>query len=161
MYRFNDYFSVSGGRFHTAIGYYNTAYHHGNWLSTAEGRPIMYLFEDSGGVLPVHTVGVTMTGLIPQTGRLGLHWVAEMGNGRASNPGAAGAGPKSSGISIATTKPSTWPLTLSLSVAPGAPRLEGPFYHDRLAPGGRRACRTKMNIERICRLFHIRLGVYE
>ena len=87
LYRFNDYFSVSAGRFHTAIGYYNTAYHHGNWFSTAEGRPIMYLFEDSGGVLPVHTVGVTMNGLIPQAGKLGLHWIAEMGNGRASTPG--------------------------------------------------------------------------
>ena len=92
-YRVNDYFSVSGGRFHTAIGYYNTAYHHGNWFSTAEGRPIMYLFEDSGGVLPVHTVGVTMTGLVPQTGNLGLHWIAEIGNGRRSNP-ARRAGPE-------------------------------------------------------------------
>ena len=53
-YRLNDYFSASAGRFHTAIGYYNTAFHHGNWFSTAEGRPIMYLFEDSGGLLPVH-----------------------------------------------------------------------------------------------------------
>src|SRR5208282_4186426 len=87
-YRLNDYFSASAGRFHTAIGYYNTAYHHGNWFSTAEGRPIMYLFEDSGGVLPVHTVGATMTGLVPQSGKLGLHWIAEMGNGRASNPAA-------------------------------------------------------------------------
>jgi hypothetical protein len=38
VYRLNDYFSVSGGRFHTAIGYYNTAYHHGNWFSTAGRR---------------------------------------------------------------------------------------------------------------------------
>ena len=54
----------------------------------------MYLFEDSGGVLPVHTVGVTMAGLIPQAGSLGLHWVAEIGNGRSSDPGAARAGPE-------------------------------------------------------------------
>jgi len=85
-YRANRYFSASAGRFHTSIGYYNTAYHHGNWFSTAEGRPIMYLFEDSGGILPVHMVGVSFTGEIPHTESLGLHWVAEMGNGLSSNP---------------------------------------------------------------------------
>ncbi len=63
-YRANRYFSASVGRFHTSIGYYNTAYHHGNWFATAEGRPIMYLFEDSGGILPVHMVGVSITGAV-------------------------------------------------------------------------------------------------
>jgi len=85
-YKSSPYFSVSAGRFHTSIGYYNTAYHHGNWFSTAEGRPIMYLFEDSGGILPVHMVGATATGAVPHTEKLGLHWVAEVGNGLSSNP---------------------------------------------------------------------------
>ncbi len=85
-YKANRYFSASAGRFHTSMGYYNTAYHHGNWFSTAEGRPIMYLFEDSGGVLPVHMVGATLTGEVPHTDKLGLHWVAEVGNGLSSNP---------------------------------------------------------------------------
>jgi hypothetical protein len=85
-YRANRYFSVGAGRFHTSIGYYNTAYHHGNWFSTAEGRPIMYLFEDSGGVLPVHMVGLSFTGEVPNTEKLGLHWVAEVGNGNTSTP---------------------------------------------------------------------------
>jgi hypothetical protein len=85
-YRVNRYFSASAGRFHTSIGYYNTAYHHGNWFSTAEGRPIMYLFEDSGGVLPVHMVGVSFTGGVPGTDKIGLHWVAELGNGLSSVP---------------------------------------------------------------------------
>ncbi len=66
-YKANRYFAASAGRFHTSIGYYNTAYHHGNWFSTAEGRPIMYLFEDSGGILPVHMVGVNLTGAVPHT----------------------------------------------------------------------------------------------
>jgi hypothetical protein len=85
-YQASRYFSASAGRFHTSIGYYNTAYHHGNWFSTAEGRPIMYLFEDSGGILPVHMVGATFTGEVPHTESLGLHWVAEVGNGLSSNP---------------------------------------------------------------------------
>jgi hypothetical protein len=85
-YKPKPYFAVSAGRFHTSIGYYNTAYHHGNWFSTAEGRPIMYLFEDSGGILPVHMVGVSFTGQVPHTEKLGLNWVAELGNGLSSNP---------------------------------------------------------------------------
>src|SRR4029077_15819294 len=35
QYSPNDYFNLSAGRFHTAIGYYNTAYHHSTWLQTA------------------------------------------------------------------------------------------------------------------------------
>jgi hypothetical protein len=84
-YKVNRYFSASAGRFHTSIGYYNTAYHHGTWFSTAEGRPIMYLFEDSGGVLPVHMVGLNFTGAVPNTESIGLHWVAEVGNGTSSD----------------------------------------------------------------------------
>lgn len=82
-YRPIKYFEISAGRYHTAIGYYNTAYHHGTWFSTATGRPFMYYFEDSGGVLPVHEVGVTTTGYVPGSGKLNLHWIAEIGNGRA------------------------------------------------------------------------------
>ena len=82
-YKQNKYFQISGGRYHTAIGYYNTAYHHGLWFSTATGRPFMYYYEDSGGQLPVHELGVTTTGAVPGSGRFDLHWVAEIGNGRA------------------------------------------------------------------------------
>jgi hypothetical protein len=86
QYSHNDYLNVEAGRFHTAIGYYNTAYHHSTWFQTTTDRPFLFNFEDRGGILPIHTVGVSATGLIP-TGRLGLHYVAEVGNGRASrNP---------------------------------------------------------------------------
>ncbi len=84
-YKANKYFEASFGRYHTSIGYYSTAFHHGTWFQTATGRPFMYFFEDSGGMLPVHSVGVSLTGLVPGTDRLGLHWVAEIGNGRASS----------------------------------------------------------------------------
>ncbi len=83
QYSYNDYFNLSVGRYHTAIGYYNTAYHHSTWFQTATGRPFLFQFEDRGGILPVHTVGVSASGAIP-SGRLGLHYVAEVGNGRAS-----------------------------------------------------------------------------
>src|SRR6267143_1866605 len=83
QYSYNDYLNVAAGRFHTAIGYYNTAYHHSTWFQTTTGRPFLFQFEDRGGILPIHTLGVSASGLIP-SGRLGLHYVAEVGNGRAS-----------------------------------------------------------------------------
>ena len=82
-YSQNDYFKLAAGRWHTAIGYYNTAYHHSTWFQTATGRPFLFEFEDRGGILPIHSVGVSASGLIP-SGALGLHYVAEVGNGRAS-----------------------------------------------------------------------------
>jgi hypothetical protein len=83
QYAPSDRFIVAAGRFHTAIGYYNTAYHHGNWFQTATGRPFIFRFEDDGGILPVHGVGVTAQGQIP-SGGAGLRWVAEISNGRRS-----------------------------------------------------------------------------
>jgi hypothetical protein len=82
-YSQNEYFNVSAGRYHTAIGYYNTAFHHSTWLQTTTGRPLLFEFEDQGGILPIHNVGVEAYGGIP-SGSLGLHYVAELGNGRES-----------------------------------------------------------------------------
>jgi BMFP domain-containing protein YqiC len=79
----NDYLNLSAGRYHTAIGFYNTAYHHGSWFQTAVNRPFIFAFESKGGILPLHNVGVAATGRIP-SGSLGLHYIAEVGNGRAS-----------------------------------------------------------------------------
>jgi hypothetical protein len=79
----NDYFNFSAGRYHTAIGFYNTAYHHGSWFQTAANRPFIFAFESKGGILPLHNVGVSITGRIPSA-PFGLRYVAELGNGRAS-----------------------------------------------------------------------------
>jgi len=83
QYSHNDFLNISAGRGHTAIGYYNTAYHHSTWLQTTTGRPFLFAFEDEGGILPIHMVGASASGQIP-SGALGLHYVAEVGNGRAS-----------------------------------------------------------------------------
>ncbi len=82
-YSYNDHLNLSFGRYHTAIGYYNTAYHHSTWFQTTTERPFLFQYEDEGGILPVHSVGVSATGQIP-SGRLGLNYVAEIGNGRTS-----------------------------------------------------------------------------
>lgn len=61
-YQFSDRATVWAGRFHTPYGYINTALHHGVWLADALRRPKFINFEDKGGVMPAHTVGLWLTG---------------------------------------------------------------------------------------------------
>jgi hypothetical protein len=132
-YKANPYFSASAGRFHTSIGYYNTAYHHGNWFSTAEGRPIMYLFEDSGGILPVHMVGVSFTGAVPRSDKIGLHWVAEIGNGLSSNSAVAES--VQNFYSDRNYKATNLAVYIQPQAIPGI-QIGGSWYHDGLNPAG-------------------------
>jgi len=80
-YRLNDHLNISAGRYHTGIGYYNAAFHHGSYFETTIGRPRIFAFEDLGGVLPIHEVGVSVRGVVPRTGSA-VRYVAELGNGR-------------------------------------------------------------------------------
>lgn len=61
-YQLGDTATVWLGRFHTPYGFYNNAFHHGQQISMAVRRPRFLAFEDQGGVLPAHTVGLWMTG---------------------------------------------------------------------------------------------------
>jgi len=88
QYKVNDSLNVSVGRFHTMIGYYNNTYHNGTYFQTTVDRPAIYDFEDNGGILPIHSNGVSVDGDIP-SGSLRLHYVAEVANGRDYSPGAA------------------------------------------------------------------------
>jgi hypothetical protein len=63
-YTFSDAATVWLGRFHSPFGYWNTAFHHGQQLQTSILRPQMIDFEDRGGVVPAHTVGLWGTGAI-------------------------------------------------------------------------------------------------
>jgi hypothetical protein len=132
-YKANDYFSASAGRFHTSIGYYNTAYHHGLWFSTAEGRPIMYLFEDSGGILPVHMVGLNFAGAVPKTDKLGLHWIVEVGNGLSSNSYVAES--VQNFYSDRNYKATNLAAYIRPESVPGL-QIGGSWYHDHLDPTG-------------------------
>jgi hypothetical protein len=85
-YLFSDYFRVKVGRFHTAIGYYNDAYHHGRYFQTTVDRPEMVRFEDEGGLIPAHSVGLHIDGLLP-LGPIGsVRYDAEVVNGRGPIP---------------------------------------------------------------------------
>jgi hypothetical protein len=78
-YDLNDYLKVSFGRFHTPINYWNTAYHHGEWLQTTASRPEMVQF--GGSFIPVHFVGMLVEGAVP-AGGLNLNYNLGLGNGR-------------------------------------------------------------------------------
>jgi hypothetical protein len=128
----SPYLEISGGRYHTAIGYYSTAFHHGTWFQTATGRPFMYFFEDSGGILPIHSVGFTATGLVPRTGPLELHWIAEVGNGRSSNASLA---PVQNFLADKDHKDFNIAAYIKPDWIPGL-QIGGSYYRDRLVPPG-------------------------
>jgi hypothetical protein len=86
QYKRSDNFNLSIGRYHTSIGYYNTAFHQGAWFQTAVESPFMYAFDDQGGFLPLQEIGLTINGQIPSD-KLGLNYVAEVGNGQSHLPG--------------------------------------------------------------------------
>ncbi|HEV8487304.1 MAG TPA: hypothetical protein VGV87_27395 [Blastocatellia bacterium] len=131
-YRPSDYFNVAFGRYHTAIGYYNAAYHHGTWFQTATGRPFIFQFEDEGGILPIHNVGISANGRIP-SGKLGLQYVAEIGNGRARRS------PLVEPVQNSVDENRGKAVNLGLSARPDwAPGLQAGFsiYRDALSPEG-------------------------
>ena len=78
-YDLNDYFKLSFGRYHTPINYWNTAFHHGQWLQTTISRPEMTQF--GGSFIPVHFIGALGEGAV-SAGGLNLNYAAGVGNGR-------------------------------------------------------------------------------
>ena len=61
-YTVSDALTLWAGRFHTPYGYWNTAFHHGAQLQNSIWRPVFLEFEDKGGILPAHSVGLWATG---------------------------------------------------------------------------------------------------
>lgn len=86
-YDFSDAFKLSAGRYHTPIGFWNSAFHHGAWLQTSTTRPEMVRFGSK--LVPIHFVGVLLEGNIPAS-NLGLNYKVGYGNGRHGNIARAG-----------------------------------------------------------------------
>ncbi|MDF1880797.1 hypothetical protein JHD50_05675 [Sulfurimonas sp. MAG313] len=63
-YAYNEYITATFGKFHTPYGYWNTAFHHGAQIQTSILRPKFIAFEDEGGVLPSHGVGMAFNGYL-------------------------------------------------------------------------------------------------
>jgi len=80
-YDYSDAMNVAIGRGHTALGYWNARFHHGVWLYTTTDRPILFRFEDDGGILPVHFVGLEAGGSVETAPGL-VSYVLDVANGR-------------------------------------------------------------------------------
>lgn len=80
-YLLSDYLQITVGRVHTALGYWNEAFHHGTWLQTTIDRPDVYAFEHDGGILPVHAVGIELSGAY-DFGPFDLEYIFNIVNGR-------------------------------------------------------------------------------
>jgi hypothetical protein len=92
----------------------------------------MYLFEDSGGILPVHMVGLSFTGEVPHTDEtIGLHWVAEIGNGLSSNPYASES--VQNFYSDRNYKATNLAAYIRPQLVPGL-QIGGSWYHDGINP---------------------------
>jgi hypothetical protein len=83
----SDRLKVSFGRYHTPINWWNTAFHHGQWLQTTISRPEMVQF--GGRFIPAHFVGALAEGSLP-AGGWHVNYQAGIGNGRGNIIGRAG-----------------------------------------------------------------------
>jgi hypothetical protein len=99
-YTVSDWLTLWAGRFHTPFGYWNTAFHHGAQLQTTILRPQFLEFEDSGGILPAHTVGLWATGAARTLGgRFGYDfYVGNAPTIKLADPNVAGTGTLDPGL---------------------------------------------------------------
>ena len=124
-YDFDDAVKVSVGRYHTPIGYWNIAFHHGTWLQTTVSRPEMIKFGSQ--LIPTHFVGAVAEGNLPSN-ELGLQYIVGVGNGRGSTISRGGDAGDVNGSRA-------W--TVSLSARPSAffgVQFGGGYYRDRVTP---------------------------
>jgi hypothetical protein len=124
-YDYNDYFKISFGKFHTPIGYWNTAYHHGAWLQTTIIRPQMIKF--GGAFTPVHIAGIQAEGSIP-SGSLGLRYSLAVGNGRGATFSKAGDSGDVNNNRAWLAQVTAQPASLM------GLEMGGSYYHDELTP---------------------------
>ncbi|MEK6578816.1 MAG: hypothetical protein AABZ55_06285 [Bdellovibrionota bacterium] len=79
-YLFSDELTIWAGRFHVPYGFWNTGFHHGQQLQLSIRRPRFVEFEDLGGILPTHTIGLWGTGSL-KTGNTRISYDAFISNG--------------------------------------------------------------------------------
>lgn len=129
-YDFNDYLKLSFGRYHTATSYYNSVFHHGQWLQTAADRPLVVEFSDHGGLLPSQAVGVSMTGKIPSR-TLGLNYIFEYGTSDTKRPNIID--PNAPEVEENNGQATTFGLFAKPDWLQGL-EIGGSVYHDRINP---------------------------
>jgi hypothetical protein len=84
-WEFDPRFRVQVGRFHQRFGYFNNAFHHGKFIMNSINRPTAVAFEDEGGVLPVHGIGIDVSGEW-DLGNFTFEYSLALTNGRGRTP---------------------------------------------------------------------------
>ncbi len=119
-YNATNYLNLIAGKQHTPIGYWNTAFHHGSVIQPTIQRPLSFLFEDEGGILPIHSTGFMISGSNIGKARFGYDLM--VANGIGSTPTADDNADKS--------------YTLALHFEPlQSLTLGGSFYYDKVSKG--------------------------
>lgn len=124
-YRQNKYLAVDMGRFHSAVSYYVSTYHHGRWFETSAKRPLI-----ANGILPNHGVGLQVSGVLPSPEALRLSYFFELTNGRGF---AAGANDVQDVADADTFKAVNLGLVAKPASVPGL-QLGTSVYNDRIRP---------------------------
>ncbi len=75
-----DIFRITLGKFHPSLGYASMKWHHGLHLMTIPDRPQIINFEDEGGPLLAHGVGIRVDGL-KKAGRVFVGYSFDIING--------------------------------------------------------------------------------
>jgi hypothetical protein len=81
-YLVSNWLRIRMGRTHTAFGYYNDTYHHGNLFELTTERPYAAQFEDGGGLFTAHLVGAGIDGSVDAKAAGSFHYDLEVGNGK-------------------------------------------------------------------------------
>ena len=119
---------IAMGRFHSAVGYDNAAYHHGSWFETAAARPSLF----GAGFVPFHNVGVSGRARVP-SGVAGLEVIGELGNGLTS--GSRALEPTQNVIDENNHKATNLAVITHPTNLPGF-QAGASWYRDRLTPVG-------------------------
>jgi len=82
---FGDWLELKFGREHSPQSRWNRRYHHGRWMWTSATQPFLARFEDDGGPLAVHQVGLEANGHVRLPGGT-LEYAGVLSNGRGRTP---------------------------------------------------------------------------
>ena len=123
QYQLSDNLRLEAGKVHTPLGYWNNAYHHGFVMQPTIDRPQVVQFEDDGGPLPIHTVGLQLSGRDLSSAHLGFDLL--VGNPLGNRPTSDNRNGASS-VTVALHTQVTPALRIGLS-----------GYRDRVAAGSR------------------------
>ena len=85
-YDVDELLKLQLGKEHTPIGYWNHTYHHGAILHQGIARPGFLDFEDDGGLLPVHDIGLMASGSKVITDAFEPKYKVMVGNGGSNLP---------------------------------------------------------------------------